>query len=99
MPSLKTLRTCPQGHQYYKSSNCPVCPECDKQARPGSGFLAGLNAPARRALEAAGITSLQQLATYSEKELLKLHGLGKASLPLLRAALKDKSLSFKSSLQ
>ena len=94
MSSSKTLRTCPNGHQYYKSSDCPVCPECEKQNKPG-GFPSALSAPARRALQAAGITSLQQLATWSEKEILDLHGMGKASLPLLRAALKSKDLGFK----
>ncbi len=90
----QTLRTCPNGHQYYKSSDCPVCPECEKQNKPG-GFLSTLSAPARRALETAGITTLQQLATYSEKEILKLHGMGKASLPLLRTALRGEGLNFK----
>lgn len=94
MPLSKTLRTCTNGHQYYKGSDCPVCPECEKQNRPG-GFLSALSAPARRALETAGITTLPQLATYSEKEILKLHGMGKASLPLLRRALKKQDLAFK----
>jgi DNA-directed RNA polymerase alpha subunit len=96
MASSKTLRTCPNGHQYYKSSDCPVCPECEKQNKPG-GFFSALSAPARRALEAAGITTLQQLATYSEKEILKLHGMGKASLPRLKEALKHEGFSFKPS--
>ena len=95
MPLSKTLRTCPNGHQYYKSSDCPVCPECEKQVKPGGSFLADLSAPARRALEAAGITTLAQLATYSEKEILKLHGMGKASLPLLKEALQQEKLRFK----
>lgn len=94
MASSKTLRTCPDGHTYYKSSDCPVCPECEKQNKPG-GFLAALSAPARRALQAAGITSLQQLATWSEKEVLALHGMGKASLPLLREALQQEKLCFR----
>ena len=42
-----------------------------------------LSAPARRALESNGVTSLQQLSTYSEKEILKFHGMGPASLPKL----------------
>ncbi|MCH5715372.1 RNA polymerase alpha subunit C-terminal domain-containing protein [Niabella hibiscisoli] len=94
MPSSKTLRTCPNGHQYYKSSDCPVCPECEKQNKPG-GFLSALSAPARRALETAGIVTIQQLSAYSEKDILKLHGMGKASLPLLRDALRQKGLGFR----
>ena len=46
-------------------------------------------APARRALENNGITSLQKLSTYSEKEILQFHGMGPASLPKLRSALKE----------
>ena len=55
----------------------------------------GLGAPARRALESAGIKTLKQLSTYSEKELLALHGFGPGSLPKLREALKEKGLAFK----
>lgn len=54
-----------------------------------------LSAPARRALEHHGITTEAELSKYSEKEILKLHGIGPASLPKLRAALEDKGLSFK----
>ncbi|MGN7784589.1 DNA-directed RNA polymerase subunit alpha C-terminal domain-containing protein [Niabella sp. 22666] len=50
--------------------------------KPGGGFLADLSAPARRALETASITTVQRLSAYSEKEILKLHGIGKASLPI-----------------
>src|SRR5690606_39615073 len=63
-----TLRTCPKGHQYYKSSDCPVCPVCEAERKPAEGFLALLTAPARRALEGAGITSLKKLSTYTEAE-------------------------------
>ncbi|MCY7753257.1 RNA polymerase alpha subunit C-terminal domain-containing protein [Bacillus haynesii] len=92
----KNLRTCSKGHEYYKSSDCPVCPICEQQRKPDNGFLSLLSAPARRALEHNGITSLQHLAKYSEKEILKFHGMGPASLPKLRIALKEKGLSFKS---
>ncbi|WP_459213307.1 helix-hairpin-helix domain-containing protein, partial [Bacillus paralicheniformis] len=36
------------------------------------------------------------LSKYSEKEILQFHGMGPASLPKLRGALKEKGLSFKS---
>jgi len=96
MPTSKgDLRTCSQGHQYYKSSDCPTCPTCELGRKPESGFLALLSAPARRALEHNGITSLQKLSEYSEKEILQIHGMGPASLPKLRAALAEEGLSFK----
>ncbi|UYN89676.1 MAG: hypothetical protein KIT08_00175 [Anaerolineales bacterium] len=65
------------------------------QAKPGSAFLAKLSNPARSALEHAGITTLAKLAKHSEKEILKLHGVGPASLPALRQALKDAGLAFR----
>lgn len=58
-------------------------------------FLSVLSAPARRALENNGITSLKKLSEYSEKEILKFHGMGPASMPKLRAALAEEGLSFK----
>jgi hypothetical protein len=91
----KNLKTCNKGHKYYKSSDCPTCPICERERKPENGFLALLSAPARRALENNGVTSLQKLSTYREKEILKFHGMGPASLPKLRSALKENGLSFK----
>jgi DNA-directed RNA polymerase alpha subunit len=96
MKTEKELRICDKGHKYYKSSDCPTCPTCEQERKPESGFLSLLSAPARRALEHNGIQSLQQLSTYSEKEILKFHGMGPASLPKLRAALQEEGLVFKS---
>ena len=90
----RTLRTCEKGHQYYKSSDCPVCPICAQEDKPQDGFLSQLSAPARRALEGQGITSIKQLAAYSEKEIMKLHGMGSDSLPKLHGALESAGLSF-----
>lgn len=58
-------------------------------------FLTLLAAPARRALENKGIKTLEQLSKFSEGEILKLHGMGKSSIPKLRSALMAHSLSFK----
>ncbi|MGM0877957.1 MAG: RNA polymerase alpha subunit C-terminal domain-containing protein [Bacillota bacterium] len=91
----KNLKTCNKGHKYYKSTDCPTCPICEQERKPENGFLALLSAPARRALENNGIVSLQQLSKYSEKEILKFHGMGPASLPKLRSALKEEGLSFR----
>jgi len=92
---VKRERTCPKGHRYFKSSDCPACPVCEQERKPTDGFLAALSAPARRALQNNGITTLEQLAGLSEKELLAFHGMGKASLPKLRGSLKEAGLSFK----
>lgn len=54
----------------------------DKEGLPG-----GIGAPARRALEAAGYTRLEQLRGVSEARLLELHGMGPKALARLRAAL------------
>lgn len=93
--SSKNRRTCSQGHTYYKSSDCPTCPICEQERKPDNGFLSMLSAPARRALENHGITTLQELSNYREKDILKLHGMGPASLPKLRTALRASGLSFK----
>jgi hypothetical protein len=90
-----TLRTCEQGHSYYKSSDCPTCPVCEKERKPEEGFLALLSAPARRALENQGIITSQILSQYTEKEILKLHGIGPSAMPKLRQALEEEGFSFK----
>lgn len=52
-------------------------------------------APARRALENNGIHSLEILSKFSEKEILKLHGMGKSSIPKLQKYLIENGLNFK----
>lgn len=93
--SQKTLKICEQGHQYYKSSDCPTCPTCEQERKPDTGFLSLLANPARRALEHEGITTLQQLSSYTERDILQLHGMGPRSMPTLREALQSQGLSFK----
>ena len=66
-----------------------------RKRKPKEGFLSLLSAPARRALEHHGIQTVEELSKYSEKEILKLHGMGPASLPKLRRALEESGLSFK----
>jgi predicted Fe-Mo cluster-binding NifX family protein len=54
----------------------------------------GLAAPARRALAAAGYTSLDQLAKAGEAEVLALHGMGPNAIAKLRSALRASGRSF-----
>ncbi|HEY0653167.1 MAG TPA: hypothetical protein VGD65_08560 [Chryseosolibacter sp.] len=90
-----TLRTCDNGHRYYKSSDCPTCPVCENERKPQEGFLSFLPAPARRALEHAQLTSLSAIAAYGKGNLLKLHGLGPSTIKKLLATMKKQGLTFK----
>jgi DNA-directed RNA polymerase alpha subunit len=96
----KTLKVCSRGHEFNKSSDCPVCPVCWKnyyndQVEKGSLEFVKLSGPAMRALVNAKIKTVKQLAKYTEAQILELHGMGPASLPTLRKALKAKKLAFK----
>lgn len=91
----KTLRICDHGHRYYKSSDCPTCPVCNKEQTPHRGFLRELSAPARNALLAEQIDTLEKLSRYSEKDVLALHGVGPSSMPVLRQHLAQAGLAFK----
>jgi uncharacterized protein YdhG (YjbR/CyaY superfamily) len=93
--SKKVLKTCKNGHQFYKSSDCKSCPICETANKPNDGFMANISAPARRALISKNINSLTNLAQYTEKEILDLHGIGPTAIPKLKAALKDAGLSFR----
>ncbi len=95
METKKILKTCKNRHQFYKSSDCPTCPICEEERKPKDNFLSLLGAPARRALENNGITTLELLSKYSEKEVLNFHGMGKSTIPKLHKLLADKKLSFK----
>jgi predicted RecB family nuclease len=89
------LKTCKKGHQFHKSSDCPACPICEDERKPKDSFLALIGAPARRALERENIKTLVDLAKYSEKEILSLHGVGKTTIPKLKKLLTENGQSFK----
>lgn len=95
MPTQKILKACQNGHVFFKSSDCPTCPICEKTRKPMNSFLAELAAPARRTLENNAINSLEKLATFSEKEVLKFHGMGKSSISKLKKMLKEVDLNFR----
>lgn len=95
MEVKRNLKTCKNGHRFFKSSDCPTCPICEEERKPKDNFLSLLGAPARRALEREGITTLEQLTKYSEKEIINFHGMGKSTIPKLHKLLTDKEHLFK----
>lgn len=88
MPTLGAFvtRTCPAGHLFQKTSACPVCPQCEA-ARLEASPLPRIGAPATRALERAGVTRLDQLASWSRSRLLATHGVGPKAVAILEEAL------------
>jgi hypothetical protein len=92
---MPAMRTCPKGHKFLRSTNCPTCPKCEPTRRPARGLLALLSAPARRAFHRARIFDCEDLSRYSETEILGLHGVGPSTLPILELQLKAAGLSFR----
>jgi predicted RecB family nuclease len=93
--TVAKLRACKNGHQFYKGSDCPTCPLCEEERKPSEGFLSLLVAPARRALESNGITTLEKLSKYSEAEVLGLHGVGPSTMPKLKELLREQGMKFR----
>lgn len=65
-----------------------------QQDEPLRDIFEDLSAPARRALQNNGITTLPGLAKYTESEILSFHGIGKTAIPILQKALKENKLKF-----
>lgn len=57
--------------------------------------LPKLAAPARRALDAAKLTSLEKLAKAKEADVAALHGMGPNAMASLKTAMKAAGLSFR----
>jgi hypothetical protein len=80
---------------FFKTPGCSTCPRCEAARKPQHGFLASLAAPARRALEGAGLTTLAALTKKTEVQVLELHGMGPNAMSRLRAALHKEGLRFR----
>ena len=57
--------------------------------------LTKLAAPARRALQGAGYTRLEDLTKVTESDVMRLHGMGANAVQVLRDALGERGLSFR----
>lgn len=55
---------------------------------------ANIGNPARRALAHAEITSLDELARWTDADVADLHGIGPKALGILRTALRERGLGF-----
>lgn len=77
-------KICNNGHTFFKTSACPICPICEQARKPVAEFLLLFPAPARRALENHGINTIERLAATSESELLSYHGFGPSSIHIVR---------------
>ena len=60
-----------------------------------NGDFGRIAAPARRALENAGIRTLPELAAFREQEVLQWHGVGPNAVGALKEVLKAQGLAFK----
>ena len=58
--------------------------------------LPRLSAPALRALASVGVIRLEQLTTFTEADIKKLHGMGPSGIKQLRQALDQRGLAFAS---
>ena len=58
-------------------------------------LLDKLASPAQRALQNAGIKTLEQLAKYSEEEIAELHGIGKNAMVVIKSVLKENGLALR----
>lgn len=65
--------------------------------RPVGNLPDEIGKTAARELSLNGITSLEQVATYSKKELLAIHGVGPKAIAILGEALAAKGLGYKES--
>jgi hypothetical protein len=73
----------------------------DPPALPGEEMTSlppGLSGPARRALAAAGLDSLEDVARFPRAELAALHGMGPKALQVLDNALAAERLAEGSAL-
>lgn len=67
-----------------------------QEQKAEDGLPANIGRPATNALAAAGVVRLEQLTGWTEKELLRLHGVGPKAVRLLKVALAERGLSLAS---
>ena len=59
-------------------------------------LLIKLVTPAQRAIQTTGVTTLEQLAKYSEEEIMALDGIGKNAMVIIKETMRAQGLTFAS---
>ncbi len=67
----------------------------DGAVKKKEAVFSSLAAPARRALDQHGISTLKKLSQLTEREVLGWHGMGQNAMVKLRLLLKENGLTFK----
>jgi len=62
--------------------------------QPESNLPPRMGAPALRALASVGVSRLEQLTAFTEKDIKMLHGMGPKGINQLREALEQRGLAF-----
>jgi DNA-directed RNA polymerase alpha subunit len=57
-------------------------------------LLQKLVKPAQRAIQNEGITTIEQLSKYTEKEVFELHGIGRNAMNIIKQTLEENGLTF-----
>jgi DNA-directed RNA polymerase alpha subunit len=57
-------------------------------------LLQKLAKPAQRAIQNEGITTIEQLSKYSEKEFSELHGIGKNAINVIKRTMDENGITF-----
>ncbi|MGN6032442.1 MAG: hypothetical protein ACTHQE_12350 [Thermomicrobiales bacterium] len=73
----------------------PSLPGETDTGTPLAALPVNIGAPARRALAAIGVTTLEQLPAQTAAELLALHGVGPKAIRLLGDQLAERGLAFR----
>jgi large subunit ribosomal protein L21 len=81
-----------------KAEDAGEAPKAEEAAKPQEGGLPeGIGKPATRALEEAGLDTLEKVADKTEAEVLELKGVGPKAVEALKEALAGEGLSLKQS--
>jgi hypothetical protein len=62
------------------------------------GAFGSLGAPARRALDRAGVGRLEDLRGFTRREILALHGMGPKAMSTLEAMMREAGIGFREEL-
>lgn len=82
-------------HRAPKQLAAKLAAIIESPTQQGSELPAGIGKPATRALAAAGLTTLEQVATRTEADLLALHGVGPKAVRILADTLAEQGMSLR----
>lgn len=90
----KTIKNCPNGHEFLSNWDDDECPKCKNVITEESSIEKIVNPTAKSLIESIGIKKIGDFRKIKESDIIKINGIGKGTVAKLKKSLEKMEIEF-----